>query len=138
MQIVGQYTLDDIHTHCQVNNTPMDRKLIYLIVLLVLAVGLTIVSLVEIIRVGQFNMAIFDAQTQVVCETWIQLHPLTFVSLKITLFMASIQLSLFALTTIANWKEMTYCKCLIYFLPIYALAQLTATVMFLVSEKAYT
>lgn len=116
----------------------MDRKLIYLIVLGVLAIALTLLSLVEIIRVGQFNMSIFDAQTQPICEFWIAQHPLTFISLKITLFMASLQLSLFLLTTVASWKELHYSKCLVWFLPVFALTQLISTCIFLGAESKYT
>lgn len=116
----------------------MDCKLIYLIVLMVLSGALAIVSLVQIIFVGQFNMAIFTALTQGVCQSWISQHPLTFISLKITLFMASLQLSMFVLTTVANWKELHYCKSLIYFLPIYSLAEIVAACMFLAAESSYT
>lgn len=109
----------------------MERKLIYLIVLLVLAAGLTFVSLAEIARVGLFNMTIFDLMTQPICELWINQHPLTFISLKVTLFMASIQLSLYLLITVASWKELAYCKCLFYFMPVQGISQLVSTCLFL-------
>jgi hypothetical protein len=116
----------------------MDRKLIYLIVLMVLAGGISIVSLVEIALVARFNEFIFDSQTQPISEIWINSHPLIFISLKITIFMASIQMSMFVLTTLANWKELHYCKFLIYFMPICGLTNIISACRYLRGEWSYT
>ena len=64
----------------------MERKQIYMIVLMVLAGVISVESLVLIARVALFNETIFDFETQTVSEAWIVSHPLLFVSLKITLF----------------------------------------------------
>lgn len=99
--------------------------------MLVMAVGITATSLAVIGRVAYFNMRLFDQETQLISEAWIEMHPLVFISLKVTIFMASIHMTFFLITTFLSWKEMGVCKCLLYFIPIYVTGSIVAACLFL-------